>query len=736
MSEIPISASGDDKASASPSGGSYAPYGQLVKMLMPSVGSIAIYGPDGELVWCSDGYERPDLRGLLESLRASDTVAGRGKVESTSAGVPAFVSGLRGTDLRPLGSIVIELSHTQNSRYSGSMVASLLRPVLDCLESRLGFEAAAPQSEPAVPQSEPADAGSFDLLLSIDENDREDSSALERLLRHCVEHLGCVIGAFLVPDKNLAISCTLDDASGGSQLLDRTQKHLLAWAQLNNRPMVVNRVAGASDVAPYKILSCPVRDPHNRVTGLIALFRSASADDFELRDVRILEFVSRKAVGILGSQHDVLTGLENRLIFERRAQGQLDVESPAGHSVLYIDIDKLQAINEAFGFHAGDEVIQRVGDVVRRHAGGEGLASRIGSDRFAILLPRRAAPDAAEVGKRILAAASQLGYVDGAESVPVSVSIGVAAASAPRERIAHLLASAELACKRAKQQGRNRIATHEDASTATLTRNRQLFAATSLQDALKNNDFRLEAQPIVGLRAREGELVGYELLVRMRSPTGELLAPDKFLDAAERYELLPALDRWVMCSTIDALRAQGPSLADLPYCFAVNVSAQSIASGKYSTFVLEQLAQAGLPAAAFCFEIKEAAAVNHLQAAEQFIRELTRAGCKIALDDFGSGLSSLAHLKRLPVQYLKIDGRFVRRVLEDRVAESIVSGIAKAARTLGVSAIAEHVESGPIADRLRELDVEYGQGFYLGRPQAFGKAISQPQPIALRSTVS
>ncbi len=730
MPESPIAAPGDDDAPASPSGGSYAPYGQLVKMLMPSVGSIAIYGPDGDLVWCSDGYERPDLRALLESLRASDTVAGRGKVESTSAGVPAFVSGLRGRDMRPLGSVVIELNQTQNSRYSGSMVASLLRPVLDCLESRMSLEA-------TTPQSEPADTGGFDLLLTIDENDREDASALKRLLRHCVEHLGCVVGAFLVPDKNLAISCALDDASAGSELLDRTQKHLLAWAQLNNRPMVVNRVAGASEVAPYKILSCPVRDPHNRVTGLIALFRAASADDFELRDVRILEFVSRKAVGILGSHHDTLTGLENRLIFERRAQSQLDVESPAGHSLLYIDVDKLQTINEAFGFHAGDEVIQRVGDVVRRHAGGDNLASRIGGDRFAILLPRRGVPDAAEVGKRILAAASQLGYVDGAESVPVSVSIGVAAVSAVRERIAHLLASAELACKRAKQQGRNRIASHEDSGTGTLTRTRQSFAATSLQDALKNNDFRLEAQPIVGLRARDGEIVGYELLVRMRSPAGELIAPDKFLDAAERYELLPALDRWVMCSAIDALRAQGNSLSDLPYCFAVNVSAQSIASGKYSTFVLEQLANAGLPAAAFCFEIKEAAAVNHLHAAEQFIRDLTRAGCKVALDDFGSGLSSLAHLKRLPVQYLKIDGRFVRRILEDRVAESIVSGIARAARTLGVSAIAEHVESAAIADRLRELDVEYGQGFYLGRPQAFGKAIeSQTQTLGLRSTTS
>jgi EAL domain-containing protein (putative c-di-GMP-specific phosphodiesterase class I) len=241
----------------------------------------------------------------------------------------------------------------------------------------------------------------------------------------------------------------------------------------------------------------------------------------------------------------------------------------------------------------------------------------------------------------------------------------------------------------------------------------------------------------VGLRTRDGEVVGYELLARMRSPAGELLAPDKFLDAADRYELLPALDRWVMCSAIDALRAQGHSLADLPHCFSVNVSAQSIASGKYSSFALEQIAQAGLPAAAFCFEIKEAAAVNHLQAAEQFIRELTQAGAKVALDNFGSGLSSLAHLKRLPVHYLKIDGRFVRRVLEDRVAESIVSGIAKAARTLGVSAIAEHVESAQIADRLRDLDIEYGQGFYLGRPQAFGRAIeSQTQTVVLRSTVS
>jgi len=714
MPESSASPPPEDTSPVSDKGG-YAPYGQLVKMLLPSARSIAIYDSAGELVWCSDGYERPELRKLLDELRASDTVAGRGRVENTVDGAPAFVAGLRAADGAPLGALVIELNlnNNQSGRYSGSMLAGLLRPVLDCLENRMNLER-------TVLAPVRSDDGGLDLLLSVDENEREDASALEQLMRHCVQHLGCALGALLVPDKNVSISCALDPALGGSQVLDRTQRHLLAWVQLNNRPMVVNRVAGSSDAAPYKILSCPIRDPNNRVTGLVALFRSTDSEDFELRDVRILEFVSRKAVGILNSQYDPLTGLVNRLIFERRAQRHLDKAATA-HTLLYIDIDRLQTINEAFGFHAGDEVIQRVAEVVRRSAGTDGLTSRLGGDRFAVLL-KRAITDGLDVGKKILAAAGQIGYVDGTESLPVSVSVGVAAAE--RERLAHLLASAELACKRAKQQGRNRIESESLEGNLTLLRSRQLVAATSLHEALKNNDFRLEAQPIVGLCTRATETVGYELLVRMRSPAGELLAPDKFLDAADRYEFLPALDRWVICSAIDTLRTHG--VGDGTLCFTVNVSAQSVASGKYAAFAVEQIAQAGLPAASFCFEIKEAAAMNQLAGAEQLIRELSRAGCKLALDDFGWGLSSLAHLKRLPVDYLKIDGRFVRRVLEDRVAESIVSGIAKAARTLGVAAIAEHVESLEIAERLRALDVEYGQGFHLGRPQPFGRPVAAP----------
>ena len=692
---------------------SYAAYGQLIKMLLPSTGGIAIYDSARELIWCSHGYEQLDLRQLIERLRSSDTVASRGSIELTSAGVPAFVALLRGAHSRPLGSLVVELN--QNSKQTPSMVLSMLRPVLDTLENRLDLE----QTRSASPDG---DEEGLELLLSVDETGQPDSGALTQLLRHSMQHLGCVLGALLVPDKNLMVSCALDESIPGATILDRTQKHLLAWAQLNNRPMVVNRVAGAGGVAPYKILSCPIRDVHGRVIGLVALFRAATTEDFELRDIRILEFVSRKAVAILSSQHDSLTGLVNRLIFERRMQSLLDA-GPGTHALLYVDIDHLEATNQAFGFQAGDEVIQRVADMLCR-ARRAAVVCRVGGDRFAALLPQSDINAAHEIGTRLLEATAQLGYVHGVDAVSVGVSIGAIEIARRQDQISHVIAAAELACKRAKQQGGGRLAVADESAASMAGGEQHNLAASTLQDAFRANDFRLEAQPIVGLRARPGETVGYELLVRMRNSAGVLIAPDKFFAAAERYDMLPALDRWVLCSAIEALRPYAAEVANAPYCFTLNVSAQSLATRKYATFALEKLAEAGLPPTAFCFELKESAAVNHIAAAEVLIRELTTAGCKIALDDFGSGLSSLAHLKRLPVQYLKIDGRFVRRIVDDRIAESIVSGIARAARTLGVSAIAEHVETQATADRLRELDVDFGQGFHFGRPQALGTLLT------------
>jgi diguanylate cyclase (GGDEF)-like protein len=699
--------------SNTPAAAGYAPFAQLIKMLLPSARSVALYDARRELVWCSDGYERPDLRALLLQSRPDEGSA-RGSVETTSEGIPVFVSALRGAGSQPLGSLVVELGGG-NSRSTPSMVVSMLRPVLDCLESQLDLE----QSTRAADRS----AG-LDLLLRAEGQDTQGTSALQELLNHCAKELRCVTGALLVPDKNLELSWAADAASAQANLLDRTQKHLLAWVRLNNRPMVVNR-PGAG--AAYKILSCPLHDPNGGVLGLVALFRSAESDDFEPRDVRILEFVARKAVAILDSEYDALTGLPNRLIFERRAQRLLD---RGAASVLYADIDELEAINEAFGLSAGDEVIQRVGALIQRAAGAEALVSRLAGDRFAVALPQGTVEQGTQLAAKILDAVGQLGYLNGTQAMQISVSVGTALAPAG-ERLQHVLAAAELACKRAKADGGARYATIDNLSALTPAEARQALAAADLRDALASNQFALDAQPIVRLGTR-GAVAGYELLARLRNAAGELVSPDRFLEACAQYGLLPALDRWVLCAAVETLRPHAQAIANAPLFFAVNVSAQSLQSRRYAAFALETIAAAGLPARLFCFELKEPAAVADLEAADALIRELTNAGAKCALDDFGSGLSSIAHLKQLPVSYLKIDGEFVRRIGTDRVAESIVSGIARAARMLGIATIAEHVETPGIAERLRELDVTLGQGFHFARPQSFAETVKVaiPEPAA------
>src|SRR5690606_30011616 len=259
-----------------------------------------------------------------------------------------------------------------------------------------------------------------------------------------------------------------------------------------------------------------------------------------------------------------------------------------------------------FGYSAGDEVIRRAAEVLRAMAG-DALLTRLDGDRFAVLLSASPVALAEQRARAIGSALADVGYTNGETTVAVSASVG-ATHVAPATPVAHALAAAELACKRAKELGRNRVEwSQTDVEAASLSHKRRVFAARSLEDAIRTNQFRLDAQPLVGLRARHGETIGYELLVRMRSPMGEDLAPDKFFDAAERYELMPALDRWVLSSAIETLKQTCGALDGLPYALMVNVSAQSVATGKFPEFALEQLAAAGLPPSAFCFEIVEAA---------------------------------------------------------------------------------------------------------------------------------
>jgi diguanylate cyclase (GGDEF)-like protein len=701
---------------------SYAPYAQLVKMLVPSSGCVALYDAAGDLIWCSEGYEPTDFRELVESIKieTNNTVLD-GQIRQTASEVMAYSAALRGEGGLALGFVVIHLGKGRNAAKATSMTSSLLRPVLDVLAARIGLERSA--------KMEPGAADDLPLLIAVDEA-AAGSDALDNLVAHCVESLNCVSGAFLVPDRNISVikSRGNADSADATQMLERTQKHLLAWAQLNNRPMVVNRVGTEAGAAPFKILSCPVRDPSG-VSGLMALFRAGDAANFEIRDVRILEFISRKAVSILNSQHDSLTGLANPVVFERRVREALEADPTMdGRPLLHIGIDRLERINDAFGFDAGDEVIHRLGELIRSRVPDADFACRIGGDRFAVLMPAATVDAACAVANELIGAMANLGYMKGSDAVPVAVSIGISTSGPGRRDFAHLLAAAEVACKRARTAGGSQYELYVGDESVSPERESELMAAASLRQALQNGEFLLQAQPIVDLYNDPSGILGYEVFVRMRDSSGDLVCPDKFVPAANRYGLMAALDRWIVAATVRAMQGCKDQVSQLPLGVAINVSAQSLVAPDFPAFVLAEIEAAGLPPELFCFELNETAAVNRIDDTERFIAALTDAGCHVSLDDFGTGLSSLAHLKRLKVSYLKIDGSLIRRVLDDIHAESLVRGLAKAAQTLGVLTVAEHVETDALAKKLRLLEVDLAQGYFFGHPAPLSRVLGTGEP--------
>jgi len=442
----------------------YRAYGQMVKMLLPSSGCFAIHGVNGDLTWCSDGFERPDFRELLDEVCRSDSgsLANQGQLRKTSAGASAVVARLADGDGNPLGSVLLELRGEATAAAS-SMAISLTRPLLACLASQLALErrvAAVPAAPAALASPVALHASSvvdarIEFLLSAGEVDFASPGVVQELLLRCVERLDCLCAALCIPDQELTViaerAAPTDDATRAH--LDATRRHLLAWAQLNNRPMVVNRIDELK--SPYKILSAPVPSRQGK-TGLLALFRSAESPNFELDDVRLIEFIGRLAMALLDERRDRLTGFMNRTAFERHLDAAVQGKGPGG-MLVYFDIASLRKINSAWGLRAGDEAIVRTSQLIRRALKAEDVACRLAGDSFAVHLPGRDAAAAAEIGAEIVQAAADLGYVTGGNRVPLTLCFGLAGpdtTSPPASAARHWIAAAELACRSARKNCR------------------------------------------------------------------------------------------------------------------------------------------------------------------------------------------------------------------------------------------------------------------------------------------
>ena len=432
-------------------------YGQMVKMLLPSSGCFAIHAVSGDLVWCSDGFERPDFRQLLDEVCRSDSgaLANQGQLRKTSAGASAVVARLADSEGATLGFVLLELRGGATGAVS-SMAISLTRPLFACLAAQLALERRASSAPAALPPPTTAPPGIVDarleFLLSAGEIDLSSPRAVQDLLLCCVERLDCLCAALCIPDQELTAiaerAAPADDATRAH--LDATRRHLLAWAQLNNRPMVVNRIDEGK--SPYKILSAPVPSRDGK-TGLLALFRSADSPNFELDDVRLIEFMGRLAMALLDERRDRLTGFLNRTAFERHLDTVLKAGGHPG-VLVYLDIVALRKINAAWGPRAGDEAIVRASQLIRRALTPDDVACRLAGDSFALHLPGRDAAGAAELGAEIAQAAADLGYVTGGSRVPLTLCFGLAGPDPASPAARHWIAAAELAYRDVRKRRR------------------------------------------------------------------------------------------------------------------------------------------------------------------------------------------------------------------------------------------------------------------------------------------
>jgi diguanylate cyclase (GGDEF)-like protein len=700
---------------------SFEPYGRLLRMLMPSLKGVVVHDGLCNVAWASEDWDQGDEVEVVKeaiSNALTDPHEFPGVIHH-DADRAIYAFAMRGEHVECLGvvSLMVRLSGARTEARPLSYVRQLVQPALECLRRELTLRSKLGSRERDL------DVRERDLSLMLEMSSTQSSTGeadeFDMVLRTAIEHMDCALAALWVPDKNIALSMTRSGNPMSAESLHRAQQHLMAWMQLQQRTIVVNHISKvASDVAaPYKILACPVRHPSERVMGVMALFNPASAHDFDSHQTRVAELLAKKATVIIQAQYDAGTGLMTRHSFERHAKSLLAASTDsATHCILYLDIDRLHVINETFGMHVGDDVIISVAECLAKALPARALSARISGDRLAALIPETSMDSAAELAERIRAAAAAIAPRAGQGSFEVSVSLGVSPIGRAENALAHALATAEIACKAAKDRGRNRVEVFQDSDQSIIRRHTDILVIGKLRDALSNDSFRLDAQPILPLRGNYGR-PRFELLIRMLGDHGEIIPPSKFLSSAERYQLMPTVDRWVVHRACELLGQHSAAVGEDIARFAINLSGQSLQDDTFLDYVVEEIRASNLPPNVLCFELTETATIGNLDKAQHFLRTLQDLGCQFALDDFGTGVSSLAYLKDLAVNYVKIDGSFVRDSLNNTRSESMIKAIAQLAKVMCMETIAEYVETDQLRARMSDLGVDYGQGFAMGKAQ-------------------
>jgi diguanylate cyclase (GGDEF)-like protein/PAS domain S-box-containing protein len=495
------------------------------------------------------------------------------------------------------------------------------------------------------------------------------------------------------------------NAVGGSIVGHLTQ----ALAKGTSMPLADDAILIRADGTQMAVEGsvAPVQGTNNRIAGALVLLQDVT----RLR--RIADGLAHEA------RHDTLTGLVNRREFQARLEAAFVGSRTRNekHVVCYLDLDQFKVINDSCGHAAGDQLLCNITELLKSLLPADETLARLGGDEFGLLIQNADLDEAARITENMLSAIKAFRFYWEGRTFGIGVSIGVTVITRKSIDLKTVISIADSACYAAKEKGRNRIQVYNPDDIELDQRQQEMRVLSRITSALDENRYVLYYQPIIPVCATPDNSQHCEILVRMINKDGTLVQPAQFIPAAERYNLMPALDRWIIKRVFEVFHKRYPT-PELQgaHQWSVNISGTSLSDKGFVDFIREQAARYQISPQSICFEITETAAIADIDRVSEFLWGLRLDGFRFALDDFGIGMSSFSYLKSLPVDYVKIDGEFVKNILDEKVSLAMTEAITRVVSVMGIEVVAEYVESIAILDKLREIGVDYAQGYGVSEP--------------------
>ncbi len=700
----------------------------LLHSLVPRAQCFCFYDLQRHCVWSSDGADDYEIDNFVVDL-PHEVIAGLDPDSEVmrrtlNSGRTLLVLPIHGDESSPVGILIAVFSRNagKSSSFNANLIANILTPAVEMIGEGLLLAQRVQKSESLVDETE----RELTLVYEVDEKIHGTSrshAGLAQLVGQSGRFLNIAYSVLLIPGKRIRVSATHSSWKNvNRKVLDRyLLDHMLEKLEGHRWPVVfeIPGIEGAEGAAEqgYQTLLCPLTDKHGNLEGVLAQLGRVHGGEFGKSERRFMAHIVRKVEYVIERSFDAMTGLMNRSGFEAQLQESaksLSAEKEP-HQLIYFDLDNLQLVNDTFGREAGDAVIIRFARTLEEDLSRNAVVSRLTGDDFCILLTHSSSEQALELATEVRQRGTSLRYLEGDKSLQVTMSIGVAEFNCNAEDEGRALTIARMACEGAKEHGRDRIEVYDDQNQSIIRRHDDMQLVTQIQQAIDSDGFELLAQPITSLKERKSP-PRFEILLRMKDSDGEYVPTRALFSAAERYHLMPQIDRWVTSTTIALLAGYANTVGETGANFAINLSDQSLSDDDILAFIDEELLSSGISASTLGFEVTESAAVSNLNKAQKFIDDLRARGCRISLDDFGAGLSSFAYLKNFNVDTLKIDGGFIRDITDNRISESMVAAITQVAKVMELKTVAEYVESKETRELVKKLGVDFAQGHEVGKP--------------------